>query len=342
MKDNWIGKVDEHTWEKFHSDPLPGWGSRYSTIFNVEHGKFNETFSHGDTAVASIPFDSTASTRIGARYGPRAIRESSLAYSEQVKSWGVDRFRHMRTGELLKSSPTKLVDFGDCHVYPTDPLKQMRATAAEVYYLSNHFQRIVLLGGDHSISFGCFYGFASQRQQIGLGKIGYLQIDHHFDFGSHSVLHGPVYHGSNARRISEHDLVSLDMMAFVGVGDLTSAKQYENLLRSGVIIKSMGDIRREGFESCLRSAMDKLTEKVDCLYVSIDIDVCDSSVASGTGHVTVGGLRSEEFLTIASVLRDYPVAALDIVEVSPHLDQSGVTAYLAARLLFEWLYLDGV
>ena len=83
-----------------------------------------------------------------------------------------------------------------------------------------------------------------------------------------------------------------------------------------------------------------VTEKADCIYVSIDIDVCDNPYAPGTGKVTFGGISNTQFLSVASILKDYPIAALDIVEVSPDLDNSGATSGLAARLLFEWLFLE--
>ena len=101
----------------------------------------------------------------------------------------------------------------------------------------------------------------------------------------------------------------------------------------------MCDIREEGFERCLRSTMDSVASRADNIYVSIDIDVCDCSVASGTGNVTVGGISSRDFMHISSVLGDYPLAGLDIVEVAPELDASQVTANLAARLLFEFMFL---
>jgi arginase family enzyme len=104
----------------------------------------------------------------------------------------------------------------------------------------------------------------------------------------------------------------------------------------------MMDIRRDGFEASLKAVLDDVAARSDALYVSLDIDVCDAAAAPGTGHVTVGGISSFELLQAAALLRRYPMVAFDIVEVSPRYDPAGVTPHLAARFLYELLYLREV
>jgi arginase family enzyme len=154
------------------------------------------------------------------------------------------------------------------------------------------------------------------------------------------VLHGPYYHGSNGRRIAEHP--AAPAIGFVGAGDLTSATQLEGLHRSGVAVRTMQDVRRDGFEASLKAVLDHVAARCDALYVSLDIDVCDASAAPGTGHVTIGGISAYELLQTPAMLRRYPLAAFDLVEVSPRYDPGGITAHLAARLLYELVYLREV
>ena len=334
--------IDENAWLTYANDPLPGWASRSFTLFDSPSAHFDGPLSPGTTTVCSVPFDTTASTRAGARYAPRAIREASLAYSAQLKSRGAIELRNMRTGELLKTKELALADFGDFHVYPSDPLKQMYATAAETCRAMMLSDRLIMLGGEHSLSFASYCGVAAAMQAKKKEVPGYVQIDHHFDFGDTSILHGKLYHGSNARRISEHPLLVPGAMGFVGVGDLTSAVQYNSLVEAGMSIYSIADIRRYGLERCLRETLDRVVALSEQIYVSLDIDVCDTATAPGTGHVTIGGINATELLSIAAILREYPVVALDIMEVSPRFDSSGATEHLAARFLFEWLYLENV
>jgi agmatinase len=71
------------------------------------------------------------------------------------------------------------------------------------------------------------------------------------------------------------------------------------------------------------------------VYVTIDIDVVDPSEAPGTGNPEPGGVRFNELLAAVESLHDLDVVALDVVEVSPPLDPSGITQAAAAVLVRE-------
>ncbi|MEO7732751.1 MAG: arginase family protein [Kofleriaceae bacterium] len=327
---------DPDEWRGFAGEPLPGWGCRSMTLFDAEPGKLSDD-DRVECGVLSVPFDGTASSRVGAREGPRAIREASLVYSSQLKSRGAMQLRNTRTGALVDIDPRRLVDFGDGHTYASDPARQVRASAAEVRRVASRSELTVLIGGEHTLSFPWYCGVAAALSARGVRRLGYVQIDHPFDFGDRSVLHGPYYHGSNGRRVAEHPAASA--VGFVGAGDLTSATQLEGLKRAGVAVRTMQDIRRDGFEASLRAVLDDVAARSDALYVSLDIDVCDAAAAPGTGHVTIGGITAYELFQAPALLRRYPVAAFDLVEVSPRYDPAGVTPHLAARFLYEMLYL---
>ena len=333
--------VSDKDWRNFDDDPLPGWASRSMALFDAPSARLSDE-SHVECGVFSVAFDSTASSRIGSRDGPRSIREASLVYSSQLRSRGACELLNTRTGAIVEVRERNVVDFGDCHVYPSNPERQVRATAAESYRAASRSELTVMLGGEHTLSFPAYCGVAAALKARGKHRLGYVQIDHHFDFGNHSVLHGPYYHGSNARRISEHPSASMRTIGFVGPGDLTSAAQFAHLQQSGAAVRTMADIRRTNFLVALDEVLAHVAAECDSLYISLDIDVCDSSAAPGTGHVTIGGLSAYELLSAPSVLQRYPIAALDIVEVSPRFDPGGVTAHLAARFLFEWLFLREV
>jgi len=72
--------------------------------------------------------------------------------------------------------------------------------------------------------------------------------------------------------------------------------------------------------------------------VSLDIDVLDPSLAPGTGTIELGGLT---FQQLHALLVGLPskgrVVGLDVVEVNPLYDHTGVTAQTAARLIIDLL-----
>jgi agmatinase len=69
------------------------------------------------------------------------------------------------------------------------------------------------------------------------------------------------------------------------------------------------------------------------LYVTIDIDVLDPSIAPGTGAPEPGGITVTDLLTALRHLSAARVIGFDLVEVSPRWDPSGRTAVTAAALV---------
>lgn len=198
---------------------------------------------------------------------------------------------------------------------------------------------LLLMGGDHSISFPTFAGWqAAMIATRPIERLGFVQVDHHFDFGNSSAIHGPLYHGSNARRISELRGMAPERTAFVGVGSVTRRAQLDELINKGYHVVTARDIKLRGAATALASTLTNLRQRCDALYLSIDIDVLDSSVAPGTGNVTIGGLTGAELFDVFAELRSLSIGAFDITEVAPRYDPTGRTAHIAARLFFELVY----
>lgn len=323
---------------EFAGDPRPGWAGP-ALLFGGRHCRFDALPAAAQVIVAGIPFDATASSRPGAAEGPAAIRQASLVYSSYVDSLGEHAMYDMRNGRRFRYRGRDVVDVGDLHVYPTDPVRTFRAVAAETRHLAPRADILILLGGDHSISFPTFAGWRAAQLAADPGiRLGYVQIDHHFDFGDTSAVHGKLYHGSNARRISELAGMAPVRMAFVGQGAVTRQGQLDGLRRDGYHVVSAHAIRTDGAAAALTDTLAILRRECDRIYLSLDIDVLDTSVAPGTGNVTLGGLDGGELLDIMALLSGLPLGAMDIAEVAPRYDPSGRTAQIAARILFELLY----
>jgi len=74
------------------------------------------------------------------------------------------------------------------------------------------------------------------------------------------------------------------------------------------------------------------------VFLSIDIDALDPAYAPGTGTPEVGGLTMRELLRGARrITAELPIAAVELVEVAPVYDASGITAVNAHRLVLEIL-----
>ena len=72
-------------------------------------------------------------------------------------------------------------------------------------------------------------------------------------------------------------------------------------------------------------------------YLSFDVDGLDPAYAPGTGTPESGGITMREAQRLIRELRGVSIVGGDVVEVSPPLDPSGMTALNAATILFEML-----
>jgi len=78
--------------------------------------------------------------------------------------------------------------------------------------------------------------------------------------------------------------------------------------------------------------------ETDSLYVSIDLDVLDSSIAPGHSLPEPGGLDYRQLRGIlVEVARRGRVIGFDVVELNPARDPSGTTARVATWVVTHFL-----
>ncbi|MGS0652567.1 arginase family protein, partial [Staphylococcus arlettae] len=101
----------------------------------------------------------------------------------------------------------------------------------------------------------------------------------------------------------------------------------------GATILSPKQMREQGAEGL--AARIPEGEK---LYITIDIDGIDPSIAPGTGTPSPGGLLYDEVNELLkAVAKHNEVIGFDLVEVAPVYDPTGMTGQTAARLMLDLL-----
>jgi len=159
-----------------------------------------------------------------------------------------------------------------------------------------------------------------------------VHFDAHLDFVDerHGVRYG---HGNPLRRAAETGHVT--GMTQLGIRNVSSSNRddYQAARNYGSKILSVRDVRRLGAAGVLA-----LIPRGVRYYVTIDIDGFDPSIAPGTGTPSHGGFQYYEVLEILQGLpRQGKVVGMDLVEVAPVYDPSGITGFLAAQLLLNFL-----
>ena len=75
------------------------------------------------------------------------------------------------------------------------------------------------------------------------------------------------------------------------------------------------------------------------IYLTFDLDWFDPSIMPGTGTPEPGGYFWGDFATIIEVLKSHNLIGADMVELSPKLDNSGISSILAAKVIRSLIML---
>jgi agmatinase len=273
-----------------------------------------------DAAILGAPFDGGTQWRPGARFGPRAIREASTLFA-----FGhAGAYDHEDDATYLAG--VRIADIGDADIIHTDTDQSHANIERGVRKILASGALPVVLGGDHSINIPCIRAFADA------GPIHLVQIDAHLDFVDerHGVRHG---HGNPMRRaIEQAHVTGLTQLGIRNVSS-TARDGYEDARARGADILSVRQIRKLGLEAVLARIPAGMS-----YYLTIDIDAFDPSIAPGTGTPSHGGFAYYEVLEwLAALAKRGRIVGLDLVEVAPAYDPSGITAILAAQLLLNLL-----
>lgn len=275
-----------------------------------------------DVAVLGIPNDMGTQFRPGARFGPRAIREASTLFS--FGHGGA--YDHEDDVVYLATDKVRIVDMGDADIVHTDMAKSHANAEMAVRKILERGAMPLVLGGDHSVNIPCIRAFEGQA------PIHIVQIDAHLDFVDvrHGVREG---HGNPMRRAA--DLSHVSGISQFGIRNVSSTARegYEDARRRGSTIRSVRQCRKLGTAGLL-----DLVPAGARYYVTIDIDGFDPSIAPGTGTPSHGGFLYWEVMEfLQGLARRGKVVGIDLVEVAPPYDPSGVTAVLAAQVLLNFL-----
>lgn len=311
-----------------------------------------------DWAIYGAPFDAGVTYRPGARFGPRAIREAS----QYVK-----RFHTRHNVDVCER--LSLADAGDAPVSPysseetLDLIEDFASSLSERTSVgpagpvgasgSEHVTKLMAIGGDHSIAYANIRATYSRCGEPRSG-LALVHFDSHMDTVD-SLWGSRWSHASPFRRVIEEGFVDPTKMICVGLkGPLNAAADYDFARQSGVTMLSYDDLFRAPSGSLASAAsvrgalnfgaIDAFVQRIakHPAYVTFDVDVVDPAFAPGTGTPCPGGLSSAEAFDLLRRLAGINIVGADVVEVLPDRDVSGITAFLAAHVMFELLALDAV
>ena len=229
------------------------------------------------------------------------------------------------------------VDIGDVEIKPTEVelnLKNIENFLKDIYNQNENIIQ-VMIGGDHFCTYPVVKAVGDQLETK--EEFGVLVFDSHLDF--YQEWDKGVYsHATISHRIFDLDYVKNQNLLIVGTRDIDIEER-----------ELAGAERLEYIDAYhLIDGVDYVIDRIKTffeisnikkLYVSIDIDALDPSIAPGTGYAIPGGFSYREMWKILKEIAvKFNIIGFDLVEVAPNLDlKNNMTCILAAKLIVEFI-----
>ena len=264
-----------------------------------------------EIVILPVPYDETSTWIKGADKGPFAVLEAS----QEIELYDVET-----CAEAYKHGIHTLPHMDVSGLTPEIMTNKVREKTLE---LIDAKKFVVTLGGEHSVSIG-----PAKAHNERFDNMCVLQLDAHADL--RQEYKGSRYnHACVMARIKE-----ICPVVQVGIRSMC-VEETENLVTDDIffahdIIKSVDWIKR---------VVGKLGLNV---YVSIDLDVFDSSIMPSTGTPQPGGLDWYQLTgLLKAVAQSKNIVGFDVVELCPNKNNKAPDI-LAAKLVYKFLgYIFG-
>ena len=266
---------------------------------------FDSDYDEAELVLMGIPYDGTVSFRPGTRFAPSEIRNHS--YGLEIYSPYFDK-------ELTDYN---LFDAGDLELPFGNTRRVMDIIKENAEKILGDNKILLSAGGEHLVTYPLVQAYFEKYGE----DLHIIHFDAHTDLRE-DYMGEKLSHASVIKRI--YDIVGRD-------------KIYQFCVRSGekeeFHYKDKGIFQEKFTFTKLPEILKKLEGKP--VYVTIDLYVLDPSVFPGTGTPEAGGINFNEMLNLIKLLKNAKIVGADVVELSPHYDQSGVSTSVACKIIRE-------
>ncbi|MGH1366013.1 MAG: agmatinase [Calditrichia bacterium] len=259
------------------------------------------------TVLVGAGYDGTSSYRAGSRFAPHAVRSETLFSLESYSPY-LDR----DLGDLL------IHDAGDIDLpfgNKEEALVLIRQAAEELLQME---KKPFFIGGEHLITLPLFEAALQRYPDLQL-----IQLDAHADMID--VLFGDrLSHGTVVRRIM--DLIGGERIYQVGIR--SAGREEWQFAKENTHFFPFDTAEFIEQSAAIGSVP---------VYLTIDLDVFDSSLIPGTGTPEAGGIFFPEFIRFLKAVSGLNIVACDVVELAPQIDSTGASTALASKVIRETL-----
>lgn len=278
------------------------------------HPKVLPTYETAQTIIVPFGYEGTTTFGHGTSEGPKGLIEASYQVETFDDELLEDTFNQML---YWTSSQPKL---------PKDPMEACELLESIVSELIKDEKFPVVIGGEHTISFGFAKALAKNYSDVSI-----LVFDAHMDLGDRSS--GRDFSHAAWLKYSLDTLPSsMHTATLVGIRNYNKGEwEYWKNNVDRVTVFEAKDKKAWTTEAILSSIKNKN------VYLSFDIDAFDSSVMPSTGTPEPGGLHWDDVLPILrAVAAEKNIIGMDLVELAP-IKGFQAPDFLAAKLLLKMI-----
>ncbi len=264
------------------------------------------SFNDAKYTIVPVPLDITTTYLKGTKFGPRSVIEASRSLENY-------------DFELDYELKDKIFTLNELEL-SGDIRNAMEVINLSTSDLVSAGKIPILIGGEHTATYGASLAFGED--------VEFVIFDAHADFKP-DFLKLEINHASNSRLVNLRNNVSL-----IGVRSL-NLEEKEELIKRKLLVITKDKVNDD---KSLNSLIDLIRGKK--VYISIDMDVFDPSIAPGVGTPQPNGILYSDFLSyVSAIIRNSALVGMDVMETRP-LSDNNITEILAAKLIIDLVSLN--
>ncbi len=280
-----------------------------------------------EVSVIGIPLDMGLTYRGGADEAPRKIRECSMWKKiDGMECYDYDNRKYVKTNDL------KICDLGDINIQHGD-MEKTQQRIIEVVSKIREKSFPVILGGDHSITYGSFIGAKKGGKYK---KLGLIQFDAHNDTEPDTLNFSRINHSNQFTNLVKEGYLDGHDMLTIGLRGLCNRVWDDFAKEQGITIVTANEFNKMSSEEMSKIIYEKFKD-YDAVYVTFDMDSLEAQYSEGVGTPKYNGINGLKVLEVLRSFNKLNIVAFDLVELSPPHDTTGITAFMAWEVLYNFL-----
>ena len=261
----------------------------------------NPDYASSDIIMLGMPFDGTVSYRPGSRFAPEQIR---------LASWGVEEYSPYFDKHL---EDCNFHDAGDLEFPLGNTKKSLDVIRQNVEEIYKDGKRVFGIGGEHLVTLPEIQAISKYVDNLAI-----VHFDAHTDLRE-EYLGEPLSHSAVIRHSAE--IIGFENLKQIGIRS-GMKEEFELMKKYNTLIHE-------------HKELDVFKDKN--IFVTVDLDVLDTSIMPGTGTPEVGGLDFNQLVGWFKYLSQFNIIGADVVELAPDYDASGASTAVATKVIRELL-----